>query len=172
MLVEYKKPWLLELNSETNTEYKNPSGIPIEFEFEERIYKPIPDIGKFIQFIDLIIYLIYIIDHMEKIGNHLVNAYIKIRNPLMLRPNSVNHECNPNDFEFKSQQKKYDLLKASLEPYNIVLTKVYATRWSTCNNLAKPDKYVFVVESNSPIVWYKYESDGYGSGQLISKGFW
>ena len=37
--------------------------------------------------------------------------------------------------------------------------------WSTSNNLEKPDKYVFVVESDSSIVWYKYESDAYGSGQ-------
>ena len=31
--------------------------------------------------------------------------------------------------------------------------------------MEKPDKYVFVVESDSPVVWYKYESDAYGLGQ-------
>jgi hypothetical protein len=102
---------------------------------------------------------------MEKNGNQLVNTYIKIRNPLMLRPNSVNHECNPDDFEFKSQQKKYDLLKASLEPYNIVLTKVYATRWASADNHGKINRYSFVVESDSPIVWHKYEAESYCSSQ-------
>jgi hypothetical protein len=37
--------------------------------------------------------------------------------------------------------------------------------WSTSNNLEKPNKYVFVVESDSQVVWYKYESNAYGSGQ-------
>ncbi len=102
---------------------------------------------------------------MEKNGNILVNAYVKIRNPLMLRPNSVNHECNPEDFEFKSQQKKYYLLKASLAHYNIVLTKVYATRWASADNQGKLNRYSFVVESNSPVVWFKYEAESYCSSQ-------
>ncbi len=104
---------------------------------------------------------------MEKNGNMLINVYVKIRNPLMLRPNSVNHECNPNDFEFKSQQKKYDLLKASLEPYNIVLTKVYAARWSTNPNNDKTNRYSFVVESDSLVVWYKHESDAVRSSKNL-----
>jgi hypothetical protein len=102
---------------------------------------------------------------MEKNGMHLVNAYIKIKNPLLLRLNSVNHECNPDDFEFKTQQKKYDLLKLSLEPYNILLTKVYATRWASADNNGKLNRYSFVVESNSHIVWYKYEAESYCSSQ-------
>jgi hypothetical protein len=36
----------------TEGEYKS-GGIQSEFEFEERIYKPIPNIGKYIDFIDL-----------------------------------------------------------------------------------------------------------------------
>ena len=102
---------------------------------------------------------------MEKIGNYLVNAYIKIKNPLILTPNSVNYECNPNDFEFKSQQKKYDLLKTSLENYNILLTKVYATRWASSDNHYKLNRYSFVVETNSHIVWYKYEAESYCSSK-------
>ena len=109
--------------------------------------------------------MINIINNMEKNGMHLVNAYIKIKNPLLLRPNSVNYECNPNDFEFKSQQKKYDLLKLSLEPYNIFLIKVYATRWASVDNHGKLNRYSFVVESNSHIVWYKYEAESYCSSQ-------
>lgn len=102
---------------------------------------------------------------MEKNGIYLVNAYIKIKIPPILRPNSVNHECNPDDFEFKSQQKKYDLLKASLEPYNILLTKVYASRWASDDNHYKLNRYSFVVESNSHIVWYKYEAESYCSSK-------
>jgi hypothetical protein len=102
---------------------------------------------------------------MEKIGNYLVNAHIKIQNPLILIPNSVNYECNPDDFEFKSQQKKYNLLKASLENYNILLTKVYATRWASSDNNYKLNRYSFVVETNSHIVWYKYEADSYCSSK-------
>jgi hypothetical protein len=102
---------------------------------------------------------------MNKIDIHLVNAYIKIKNPLILRPNSVNYEFEPDDFEFKSQQKKYDLLKASLEPYNIMLTKVYATRWASANNNGKLNRYAFVVETNSHIVWYKYEAESYCSSK-------
>ena len=40
----------------TNFDFKNPkisNYMPIEFEFEERIYKPISNIGKYIDFIDL-----------------------------------------------------------------------------------------------------------------------
>ena len=102
---------------------------------------------------------------MEKNGIYLVNAYIKIKIPSILTPNSVNRECNPDDFEFKSQQKKYDLLKASLEPYNILLTKVYATRWASDDNHYKLNRYSFVVESNSHIVWYKYEAESYCSSK-------
>jgi hypothetical protein len=102
---------------------------------------------------------------MEKIGIHLVNDYIKIKNPLMLKPNSVNYECNPDDFKFKSQQKKYDLLKTSLEPYNILLTKVYVTRWASSDNNYKLNRFSFVVETNSHIVWYKYEAESYCSSK-------
>jgi len=102
---------------------------------------------------------------MEKIGIHLVNDYIKIKNPLMLRPNSVSYECNPDDFKFKSQQKKYDLLKTSLEPYNILLTKVYVTRWASSDNNYKLNRFSFVVETNSHIVWYKYEAESYCSSK-------
>jgi hypothetical protein len=102
---------------------------------------------------------------MEKNGIYLVNEFIKIKNPLMLRPNSVNYECNPNEFQFKSQQKKYDLLKSSLEPYNILLTKVYATRWASSNNNGKLNRYAFVVETNSHIIWYKYEAESYCSSK-------
>ncbi len=102
---------------------------------------------------------------MEKKGMYLVNSYIKIKNPLILRANSLNYECNSDNFEFKSQQKKYDLLKESLEPYNILLTKVYASRWASSNNNGKLNRYSFVVESNSHIVWYKYEAESYCSSQ-------
>jgi hypothetical protein len=102
---------------------------------------------------------------MDKIGIHLVNAYIKIKNPLIFRPNSVNYEFESDDFEFKSQQKKYDLLKESLEPYNIMLTKIYATRWASANNNGKLNRYAFVVETNSHIVWYKYEAESYCSSK-------
>jgi hypothetical protein len=102
---------------------------------------------------------------MEKNGIYLVNEFIKIKNPLMIRPNSVNYECNPNEFEFKSQQKKYDLLKSSLEHYNILLTKVYATRWASSNNNGKLNRYAFVVETNSHIIWYKYEAESYCSSK-------
>ena len=102
---------------------------------------------------------------MEKNGINLVNAYVKINNPSILRPNSVNQECNPDDFEFKSQQKKYDLLKASLAPYNILLTKVYATRWASADNHNKLNRYSFLVESNSHVVWYKYEAESYCSSK-------
>ncbi len=102
---------------------------------------------------------------MENKKNMLVNTYIKIKNPSMLRPNSINHECDPENFEFKTQQKNYDMLKNTLEPYGIVLTRIHATRWSTAGNILDPDRYVFVVESNSPVVWYKYEGESYGSGQ-------
>ena len=36
---------------------------------------------------------------------------------------------------------------------------------STNGDLENPNKYVFVVESNLPVVWYKYEYDGYSSSQ-------
>lgn len=94
---------------------------------------------------------------MEQQGKWLKNKYIKITNPLKIKQNSIKHETNSEDFDFVTQQENYDMLKQSFEPFGIRFTKIYATRWSTCNNLAKPDKYVFVVESNSPVVWYKYK---------------
>ncbi len=102
---------------------------------------------------------------MEKIGLYLVNAYIKIKNPLLSRPNSVNCEFESDGFEFKSQQKKYNLLKESLEPYNIILTKVYVSRWASANNKGVLNRYSFVVESNSHVVWYKYEAESYCSSK-------
>jgi len=102
---------------------------------------------------------------MEKQGKWLKNNFIRISNPLKIKPNSIKTECDSDSFDFVTQQENYKMLKQSFEPFGIIFTKVYATRWSTSNNLEKPDKYVFVVESNSPVVWYKYESDAYGSGQ-------
>ncbi len=102
---------------------------------------------------------------MEKQGKWLKNDFIKISNPLKIKKNSIKTECDSDSFDFVTQQENYNLLKQSFEPFGIFFRKVYATRWSTSNNLEKTDKYVFVVESNSPVVWYKYESDGYGSGQ-------
>ncbi len=102
---------------------------------------------------------------MEKKEKYLVNKYIKIRNPHLLHRQSICHECNSDDFDFKTQQKNYDNLKSSFEPFGITFTKVYSTRWSTCDEPQNPNRYVFVVESNSPVVWYKYEGDSYGSGQ-------
>ena len=102
---------------------------------------------------------------MEKKGNYLVNKYIKIRNPHLLHNQAICHECNPDDFEFKTQQKNYDELKSSFEPYGISFTKIYSIRWSTYDDPENPNRYVFVVESNSPVVWYKYEGNSVGSGQ-------
>ena len=102
---------------------------------------------------------------MEKQGKWLKNDYIKISNPLKIKRNSIKIECESETFDFVTQKENYNKIKETLEPFGINFKKVYATRWSTSNNLEKPDKYVFVVESDSPVVWYKYESDAYGSGQ-------
>ncbi len=102
---------------------------------------------------------------MEKKDKWLVNDYIRIKNPLLLKKNCINHEGLADDFNFKTQQKNYEILKETLAVYGVKFNKVYATRWSTNGNLENPNKYVFVVEANLPVVWYKYESDGYGSSQ-------
>jgi hypothetical protein len=102
---------------------------------------------------------------MEKKNRMLVNKYIKLKNPTLSHRNSINHECDSENFEFKTQQENYDKLKESLAEYGIVLSKIYATRWSSYDDINNPNRYVFVVESNSPVVWYKYEGNSVGSGQ-------
>ncbi len=102
---------------------------------------------------------------MEKKDKYLVNKYIKIKNPHLLHNQAIIYECNPDDFEFKTQQKNYDDLKSSFERYGITFTKIYSIRWSTHGEPQNPNRYVFVVESNSPVVWYKYEGNSDGSGQ-------
>ncbi len=104
---------------------------------------------------------------MNKENNMLTNAYIKIKNPLMFKPNSINVECDPENYDFKSQQKKYELLKNSLEPYNIRLTMDYAARWSTNPNNDRTNRYSFVVESDSLVVWHKHESDAVRSSKNL-----
>ncbi len=104
---------------------------------------------------------------MNKENNMLTNACVKIKNPLMFKPNSINVECDPENYDFKSQQKKYELLKNSLEPYNIRLTMVYAARWSTNPNNDRTNRYSFVVKSDSLVVWYKHESDAVRSSKNL-----
>lgn len=54
--LNYSKPFQQGITFTPGVEYpesKIGMGIPSEYEFEERIYKPIPNIGKYIMFIDL-----------------------------------------------------------------------------------------------------------------------
>lgn len=53
--LKYSKPFQQGITFTPGVNYSTDvtSGIPLEFEFEERIYKPIPNIGKYIDFIDL-----------------------------------------------------------------------------------------------------------------------
>ena len=52
--LNYSKPFQQGITFTHGVNYPDfDKSIPIEFEFEERIYKPIPNIGKYIDFIDL-----------------------------------------------------------------------------------------------------------------------
>ncbi len=102
---------------------------------------------------------------MEKINNYVFNKDIKIKNPHTIRNNSVNYECEHHNFDFKIQKKNYDKLKDSLGEFGIMFTKIYASRWSNRGEPQNPNKYVFVVETNSQVVWYRYESEADGSAQ-------
>lgn len=49
-------------------------------------------------------------------------------------------------------------MKESLGEFDISFQKIYASRWSNKANNQNPNKYWFVVETNSPVVWYRYKS--------------
>ncbi len=97
---------------------------------------------------------------MEKQGKWLKNDYIKILNPLLAHDNSINTECNIENFNFptKSKKQNYEELRASLEPFGIVFNNVYMGKFSTIGQIDKPNRYMFVIDSNSPVVWHKYDS--------------
>jgi len=99
---------------------------------------------------------------MEKEGKWLKNDFIKISNPVMVYENSINIECNVENFNFSTKSKKqnYEDLRASLEPFGIVFNNVYATKFSTNGQIDKPNRYMFVIDSiDSPVVWHKYDSN-------------
>ena len=98
---------------------------------------------------------------MEKEGKWLKNDFIKIKNPSMVHENSINIECNIENFIFSTKSKKqnYEDLRASLEPFGIIFNNVYATKFSTNGQIDKPNRYMFVIDSiNSPVFWHKYDS--------------
>lgn len=98
---------------------------------------------------------------MEKQGKWLKNDFIKIKNPLLAYENSINIECNIENFNFSTKAKKqnYEDLRASLEPFGIIFNKVYATKFSTNGQIDKPNRYMFLIDTiDSPVVWYKYDS--------------
>ncbi len=98
---------------------------------------------------------------MEKQGKWLKNDFIKIKNPLLAYENSINIECNIENFNFSTKAKKqnYEDLRASLEPFGIIFNKVYATKFSTNGQIDKPNRYMFLIDTiDSPVVLYKYYS--------------
>jgi hypothetical protein len=98
---------------------------------------------------------------MQKQDKWLKNDFIKIKNPSMVHENSINIECNIENFIFSTKSKKqnYEDLRASLEPFGIVFNNVYATKFSTNGQIDKPNRYMFVIDSiDSPVVWHKYDS--------------
>lgn len=101
---------------------------------------------------------------MEKNGHYLTNAYIKIKNPHNNGFDGEKFECEPDNYDFVNQKKNYNYLKETFEQYGIKFNKIYAIKWQNGYDRIV-NKYVFVVDTNSPIVWYRYESKSNGSGQ-------
>jgi hypothetical protein len=71
---------------------------------------------------------------------------------------------------FNKQQKNYENLQASLAPFGLSMTHIYAGIFPRKKG-GTPLHFV-ATEPSKQVVWQKYESDGYGSGQnyLFFKG--
>lgn len=100
---------------------------------------------------------------MQKEGIWLSNEYIKIKSPLSYYNDDINSniECYVEEYNFGLQRKKFEKLKESLEPFDILLTKVYSDN----NNGTS-----FLVETTGPIVWSKKKSKSWSATNLLYVG--
>lgn len=75
----------------------------------------------------------------------LSNNYIRVKNPMSFIDGEFQTEYSVEEYDFCFHKKNYQRLKDSLEPFGIILEKVYS------GLVGKS----FVVSSNSLIVWQK-----------------
>lgn len=91
----------------------------------------------------------------------------KIENPYYKGDSDRFH--GPVDkFEFKTQQKNFEILSKKLSEHNIKLNEIYSSTINRQVSGSIQHGVTFLVTTNTPyIFWYKYESSAAGSGQNI-----
>lgn len=82
---------------------------------------------------------------MQENGFSICNDYIRLKNPLKYADNSFIGSVN--EYNFNYQIKNFDKLKLTLEPFRIYPDKIFVGHTELGDS--------FVVETNSPVVWYK-----------------
>ena len=99
---------------------------------------------------------------MQEKGNWFCNKYIRIKNPLLDANIEDRFIGSVSMYDFKTFTKKFNMLKESLVPFDISLMTIYAceTKMGTS----------FVVDTNSPIVWYKRASNTRSANNFLYLG--
>lgn len=97
---------------------------------------------------------------MQENGAWISNNYIRrIKNPLYNVTDDKKFVGYAGNYDFGGQAKNFEKLKESLDPFNIYPTTIHAGTSAAGT--------AFIVETNSPVVWYKRICNTYSSNNFL-----
>lgn len=99
---------------------------------------------------------------MQQNGKKICNNYIKLKNPIYYSDDDKIFIGSADSYDFTTLTKKFNMLKDSLNPFNIYFQTIYT---GTSENRTS-----FVVDTNSHVVWYKRENNSRSANNFLYVG--
>jgi len=99
----------------------------------------------------------------------ITNNFLKIKNPQLQENTFFNYDGPISEFDFEkmvpTQFSNYKKIEALLNLQQIYFTSINIVKWKPKCNQDNSSRCKFIIETSNPdFLWYKSESEAYGSG--------